>query len=226
MRGQLIVLEGLDRSGKSTQTRLLATRIRASGRPVETLRFPDRTTAIGQLINAYLHPTTTMKEEGEERGEEKDFDPHAIHLLFTANRWELSMRIRSLIASGTTIVVDRYYYSGCVYTAAAHPEVLDMDLAWCRQAEVGLPRPDVWVYLDVGGEGTGREGFGGERYEQVEVQERVRDLYEELRRRGKEEREDCVVVDGRGTVDEVAGRVWEAVCRKEHEVGLRSVGAW
>ncbi|KXL43250.1 hypothetical protein M433DRAFT_131136 [Acidomyces richmondensis BFW] len=222
MRGQLIVLEGLDRSGKSTQTQHLATRLRASGRPVEILRFPDRTTAIGQLINTYLHPThcTEKMEEGE------NLEPHAIHLLFTANRWELSPRIRSLVECGTTVVIDRYYYSGCVYTAAAHPNTMGMDLAWCRQAEVGLPRPDVWVYLDIGAEGTMREGFGEERYERVEVQERVRCLYEELRRRGKEEAEDCVVVDGRGTVEEVGERVWEAVCQRERHGDLRNVGAW
>lgn len=75
MRGKLIVFEGLDRAGKSTQCARLATRLHSPSHPVAHLRFPDRTTPIGQMINAYLTGAS-------------DVDDHVIHLLFSANRWE------------------------------------------------------------------------------------------------------------------------------------------
>lgn len=74
-RGALIVFEGLDRSGKSTQCSRLAEKLRQQGVPVESLRFPDRTTPIGQEISQYLAST-------------KDVDMATIHKLFSQNRWE------------------------------------------------------------------------------------------------------------------------------------------
>jgi dTMP kinase len=74
-RGALIVLEGLDRSGKSSQSKALGTFLRSRGESVEEWRFPDRTTAIGQMISSYLTGASEL-------------DDSAIHLLFSANRWE------------------------------------------------------------------------------------------------------------------------------------------
>ena len=53
-RGALIVFEGCDRSGKTTQVTRLVERLNKAGRPAVMMRFPDRTTSIGSLINSYL----------------------------------------------------------------------------------------------------------------------------------------------------------------------------
>jgi dTMP kinase len=81
-RGALIVLEGCDRSGKSTQARKIVEELNSAGKPTTLMSFPDRTTAIGVLIDAYL------------KGD-KDMHDRAVHLLFSANRWE-SMDIINL----------------------------------------------------------------------------------------------------------------------------------
>ncbi|KAF5804927.1 putative P-loop containing nucleoside triphosphate hydrolase, thymidylate kinase-like protein [Helianthus annuus] len=76
-RGALIVLEGLDRSGKTSQSGRLVAYLNGLGHPVESesWRFPDRDTAVGKMISAYL-------------SNESQLDDHIIHLLFSANRWE------------------------------------------------------------------------------------------------------------------------------------------
>ena len=74
-RGAFIVFEGADRAGKSTQCAQLVEHLRGRGVEVEHWRFPDRTTAIGGMINAYLTS-------------QADLDDAAVHLLFSANRWE------------------------------------------------------------------------------------------------------------------------------------------
>jgi len=68
-RGAFIVLEGVDRCGKTTQAARLTEALGA-----EFMRFPDRTTAIGVMINSYL-------------AQGVDMDDRAVHLLFSANRW-------------------------------------------------------------------------------------------------------------------------------------------
>ncbi|XP_062050414.1 thymidylate kinase isoform X3 [Lepus europaeus] len=93
-RGALIVLEGVDRAGKSTQSRRLVAALRAAGHRAELLRFPERSTEIGKLLSSYL----------EKKSEVED---HSVHLLFSANRWEQVYswqrlpRGESLAASGT-----------------------------------------------------------------------------------------------------------------------------
>jgi len=74
-RGALIVLEGLDRSGKSSQCSRLVSYLEGEGLSAELWRFPDRTTNVGQMISAYLTNASQL-------------DDHTIHLLFSANRWE------------------------------------------------------------------------------------------------------------------------------------------
>lgn len=197
-RGKLIVFEGLDRSGKSTQCERLVTHLRHQGQTVEHMRFPNRSTPIGQVINNYLGGQTQLED-------------HVIHLLFSANRWEAAAVIERLIGEGTTVAVDRYYYSGCVYTAAK--QIPGLDLAWCRQPEVGLPRPDVCLFLDVAAEEAARRGgFGSERYEKEEMQDRVRGLFAEMRKHD-DEADDVVVIDAGRNVEEVEKSVHEAVIK-------------
>jgi dTMP kinase len=79
----------------------------------------------------------------------------------------------SALQSGTTLVVDRYAYSGVAYSAAKG--VPGMDVEWCRNPDIGLPAPDLVVYLRVSNAvAAARSGFGEERYEKAEFQDKVR----------------------------------------------------
>ena len=182
----------------------------------------DRTTPTGQIINQYLSSAATLPDQ-------------SIHLLFTANRWEAAPSIASLLAQGVTVVCDRYYYSGMVYSAAKGNPTLG--LPWARAPETGLPRPDAVVFLDLDEEAARRRGgFGEERYETAEMQRRVRALFWGLKR-GEvggmpfaEEAEDLVVVDAGASVEEVAEEIWgvvrprvEAVERGESGKEVRTV---
>ncbi|VDP95432.1 unnamed protein product [Echinostoma caproni] len=72
--GLFVALEGADRTGKSTQAKLLAEELtKLTGKKCLHLKFPDRTTPLGQCLDGYLTGKRNM-------------DPHALHLLFTANR--------------------------------------------------------------------------------------------------------------------------------------------
>lgn len=163
VRGAFVVFEGMDRAGKTTQAKLLQQRCIESGRDVRFLRFPDRTTPIGQMIDSYLKGETEIED-------------HVIHLLFSANRWEAVKKIKAELDAGHTIICDRFYHSGIVYSAAKNSKSLS--LSWAKAPEVGLPRPDMVLFLDLEEEvARERGGWGGEVYEKGEMQRRVRDLF-------------------------------------------------
>lgn len=104
-RGALIVFEGCDRVGKTTQIQKLADSMCKDQHQVKIFKFPDRSTIIGKLIDEFLQ-------------KKKDLDDHVVHLLFSANRWECIEKIKKEIESGTTVLIDRYVYSGIAYSSA------------------------------------------------------------------------------------------------------------
>ncbi|KAI9723003.1 MAG: hypothetical protein M1812_001452 [Candelaria pacifica] len=207
-RGTLIVVEGLDKAGKSTQCARLLENLQKQGKPVRHMRFPDRTTPIGKMIDSYL------------RGQAQQED-HVIHLLFSANRWEAAAQIKAEIAQGTSVIIDRYYYSGCVYSAAKG--VTGLDLRWARWPEVGLPRPDICIFLNISADGAAeRGGFGEEKYENQEMQDRVRKLFDELR--DSYDREDFYVIDAGQSRDTVEVSVLEQSLECMQRVNLGLLG--
>ncbi|KAL6325219.1 hypothetical protein AAG906_023064 [Vitis piasezkii] len=163
-RGALIVLEGLDRSGKSSQSSRMMSYLEGLGVSAELWRFPDRSTCVGQMISSYL-------------ANKSDLDDHTIHLLFSANRWEKRSLMETKLRTGTTLIVDRYSYSGVAFSSAK-----GLDIEWCKAPEMGLLAPDLVVYLNIPPEKAAeRGGYGGERYEQLEFQRKVAHHYQVLR---------------------------------------------
>lgn len=158
------MLEGVDRAGKTTQCNKLVQALQQSGRPAEMMRFPDRTTTIGQLISAYLEKKSELED-------------HTVHLLFSANRWELVPSMKKKLEQGVTLVVDRYAFSGAAFTSAKPGFCLD----WCMNPDVGLPKPDLVMFLQLSpAEAALRGQFGEERYETSVFQKAVQQKFEQL----------------------------------------------
>eukprot|EP00270_Netrium_digitus_P015934 TRINITY_DN5638_c0_g1_i3.p1 TRINITY_DN5638_c0_g1~~TRINITY_DN5638_c0_g1_i3.p1 ORF type:complete len:253 (-),score=62.28 TRINITY_DN5638_c0_g1_i3:83-841(-) len=164
-RGALLVVEGLDRSGKTTQCAELVRSLAAMGHSVLGLRFPDRSSPSGQQISAYLRDSTNCT------------DDHEIHRLFALNRLEKMDEMQHLLLSGTSLVVDRYSYSGVAFSAAK-----GLDIQWCKNMEEGLLAADAVLYLDILPEVAARRGgFGEERYETLDFQRKVAEKYNLLK---------------------------------------------
>ncbi|EEF50951.1 thymidylate kinase isoform X2 [Ricinus communis] len=187
-RGAFIVLEGLDRSGKTSQCGKLVSYLERLGHETELWRFPDRTTTIGQMISAYL-------------SNQSQLDDRTIHLLYSANRWEKNSLMETKLKSGTTLIVDRYSYSGVAFSAAK-----GLDFEWCKAPEIGLLAPDLVLYLDIPPEKAAeRGGYGGERYEKLEFQMKVGNCYQTLRDSSWE------IIDASQPMEEVQKQIQEIV---------------
>lgn len=230
--GSLIVVEGLDRAGKTSQCHLLVKALAHRGYQIRYRKFPgtdfrsslgrtstdkapgDRDTPTGKMINSYLQGTSQQ-------------DDHSIHLLFSANRWEAAEGIEADISDGITVIIDRYSYSGAVYSAAkGNP---DLSLEWAWQPEVGLPRPDVLLFLSISSEEAAkRGGYGEERYETDSMQTRVRQLFEILL--SMNHGHNIHVVDAGSSIDQVAEKTLSAILpllsAKKAATDIEKIRSW
>lgn len=130
-KGKIIVIEGTDKAGKGTQSRLLMNALQLSGKICIGMDFPDYTTPIGKEIMSFL-------------GGRRSYAIQVKHMLLSANRWEKRKDIESAIEKGIIIIMNRYYQSNLVY-GVSH----GLNLNWLLNLDSGLPREDVVIVLEV-----------------------------------------------------------------------------
>ncbi|XP_074594713.1 thymidylate kinase [Brevipalpus obovatus] len=187
-RGALIVIEGVDKVGKTTQCQRLVRELNDGKHRAEYWKYPRRDTPTGSLINQYLTGSCML-------------DDHVIHLLFSANRWETAKQMKEKLEEGITLIVDRYAFSGAAYSAAKEKNI---PLDWCKSPDCGLPRPDLVVYLTARS-AESRPGFGGEIYENEAFQSRVKKMFDALKD------DSWKVFESEGNMDELTARIYEAI---------------
>jgi dTMP kinase len=182
----LIVIEGIDRSGKRTHSMLLSERLRRMGRRVEYITFPDYKTPLGKEIKEFL------------RGRIK-FRPEVRQLLYVANRWERAKDICDWLKEKKIVIADRYIPSGIAYGLAN-----DLELEWMLKIEKGLPAADVVIVIDISVDTACRREKAKDLYEEDKLfQDRVRRAYLNLA-----EQFGWKVIDGDGSIKEIAEHIW------------------
>ena len=144
--GKLIVIEGTDGSGKSTQFKALTERLRQEGREFKTLVFPQYSEPSSALIRMYLG--------GEFGTSPSDVNAYAASAFYAVDRFASYKKDwGQWYEQGGLIVSDRYTTSNAVHQASKEPlEKQGEFLKWLYEFEyerLGLPRPDLTVYLDV-----------------------------------------------------------------------------
>ncbi len=145
-RGKLIVIDGIDGSGKATQTRLLAARLKREGYKVKTIDFPRYyDNFFGKLIGEYLSGIY---------GDFIQADPRLASVLYAADRFESDSDIKRWLKAGFIVLVDRYVSANQIHQGGkiADPKKRKVFLTWLDTMEheiFKIPRPDLVVYLDV-----------------------------------------------------------------------------
>jgi dTMP kinase len=196
-----IALEGIDGSGKSTQTKLLTEQLTARGHKVYST-FEPTNNQIGKLIRDIL------------RGNAKA-DHRVIAGLFVADRLDHLLNeeygIVKKLEEGYTVIMDRYLFSSYAYQGA------HMNIDWVMQANAmsaEILRPDVNIFIDVSPEvsmhrvHTNRESV--ELFETLDSLKLVRSKYMEAFEKQKDV-ENIFSVDGNRTPDQIAQDIWQKV---------------
>jgi dTMP kinase len=197
-RGRLIVLEGIDGSGTTTQTERLVAHLRQQGRTAVSTREPSGG-PIGRLLREVLLGQHRMPGGAP-------VDGRAMALLFAADRLDhLQREVEPNLTEGSDVVSDRYLMSSLAYQAE------EADREWVALLARGVRPPDLTILLDipvaVAAQRRLLAGRPEERYDADSYLGRVADNYRRLARAA----EAAVILDGSASRDEVAVAVVAAV---------------
>lgn len=184
----LVVLEGLDGAGKSTQVKRLRSYLESIYGTLEYIHFPRYDAPVyGDLISRFLRG---------DFGSNENVHPQLVALLFAEDRHGATPGMKASLAEGKCVLLDRYVYSNIAYQCAklADKEEAETLREWIFNTEYGnfeLPRPDLNIFLDVpigfveeklnstrGGDD--REYLNGAQdihEADIEFQKRVREIY-------------------------------------------------
>ena len=170
----IITLEGVDRSGKSTQADMLVERMRGRGYETRLFKFPDYSTPAGRLISGHLKSGRA--------------DPKTLHALMAENRRERLGDIRRAMTEAHILVMDRYVESNMAYGLAN-----GLDRKWLARLDKDMPKSDAVILLDMdAAESFGRRGDGDSFESDHSFMERVAEAY----RLEAQTRQWCVVLGG------------------------------
>ena len=130
-KGRIVVIEGMDKAGKMTQSRVLVSALRNKGKLCASLDFPDYSTPIGREIKSFL--------DGK-----RDYPDETKLMLLSANRWERKETIDRMLSNGTILVMNRYYHSNLAYGVSKN-----LELDWLMTLDRGLPKEDLCIVLEI-----------------------------------------------------------------------------
>jgi dTMP kinase len=195
LTGRIIALEGIDQSGKRTQTRLLTNHLNRIGLKTGTISFPIYGSPAGQQIRRFLD-------------DKRDYSSRALHMLYSLNRWENLCKLQEILGKVSYLVADRYSPSNLAYGVSR-----GLPPDWLESLDRGLPRSDLVIVLDVPvGFSFHRKSTKRDIHESDKrLLARARQVYKVLARKL-----DWTMVDGTRDVGEVESAIWNIVRRKFH----------
>ncbi len=184
----LIVIEGLDGAGKSTQVRKLKEYLASISPSLEYIHFPRYDAPVyGDLISRFLRG---------DFGSIETVHPQLVALLYAEDRHGAAPVMREALDAGGDVLLDRYVYSNIAYQCAKIDDAAAREelRAWITDTEYGdfgLPRPDLNIFLDVpigfveqklaasrhGSDRSYLEGSKDIHEADIEFQKRVREVY-------------------------------------------------
>ena len=162
----IITIEGVDRSGKSTQAAMLTEWMRSRGYETRLFTFPDYSTPAGRLISGHLKSGRV--------------DPETLHALMAENRRERLGDIRRVMSEAHVLVMDRYVESNMAYGLAN-----GLSREWLAGLDKDMPKSDAVILLDIdAAKSFGRREDGDSFESDHSFMERVAEVYRQEAQKG------------------------------------------
>lgn len=195
MKGLFIVIEGIDGSGKTTQTKLLVERLKEQNLSIIVTAEPSDG-PVGKHIKDILNGNLNVP-------------PQMLALLFAADRIEhVYFTIKPALEQGNIVVSDRYYYSSIAYQGG-----MGVDQNYIRCINSFIIKPDLAFLINVDPLSARKRLKDGRKQLQLtedeELQLKAFKIYEELVKQG-----DLIKIDGNSSIEKISNSIWEIVIGK------------
>ncbi len=145
MQGKLIVIEGLDSSGKETQSRMLEEHFKKEGVNCRRVEFPNYKSESSTLVKMYLR--------GDFGSNASDVNPYAASSFYAVDRYaSYKTGFEDFYKNGGLVIADRYTTSNMIHQASKLESGKDEFAEWIMNYEyelLGLPRPDKVIFLNM-----------------------------------------------------------------------------
>ncbi len=194
-----LVFEGIDGSGKETQVRMLAERLRKTGNKVEVLDFPDYNSEPGKKIGQYLNHEIKMTNEELAR-------------LYAEDRKLHQEKIKKWLKEGKTVLSDRYAYSNIAYQRAN-----GVDCDYLLSLDKDLIFPEIVLFVDTDVEEVIKRMDASRKKDKYESsQEYLRSVLDNYRKMCEGDievfgRAKWIRIDGNKNIEEVQKEIWRYV---------------
>jgi len=188
-----IAFEGLDGSGSSTQSKLLAERLEKNGKPSLLTKEPTSDNPVGKMIREILQHKWSISPEG-------------LQLLFCADRAEhIKNTIEPALKSGLVVITDRYLYSTLAYGG------MSVDMEWLKILNKDFRLPDITFLFKLSPaeciERIAGRGSHFELFERTDKLAKIWGNYEKI----AEEFPNIQVVDASKSIEEISEEIWKVV---------------
>lgn len=220
-QGKFIVIEGTDGSGKATQTKFLADKLKSLGVPFQLADFPQYGQSSGYFAEKYLRG---------EYGTASEVGPYRGSLFYALDRYDKSFEIRRWLAEGKIVVSNRYVSANMGHQAGKikNKEERGKFLKWLLELEYGIfdiPKPDLTILLYVPPK-MGQK-FVDQKGERAYTKGKKRDIHEADLKHLEESAEAYLAVakkykwrvidyrkpNGILSLEEVQAQIWERVVK-------------
>lgn len=201
MTGRLIVIEGLDGAGTTTQVRRLVEHMNANGKPAHGTREPSDG-PVGRLIREMLTGGHAIEGQSISQG--------TFGLLFAADRLDHMQReVEPKLAAGVTVISDRWYHSSLAYQGTG------ADRDWIAMLNTRARKPDITVFLQVRPEIAAKRRAAAKRkeelFEDLRMQQEVDAGYKATIAELTAQGEKITTVDGEQSEDQVFATILRAI---------------
>ncbi|MBS4014444.1 MAG: thymidylate kinase [Bacteroidetes bacterium] len=143
--GKLIVIEGLDGTGKATQTKILLARLKKEKYEPVVFDFPQYHRFFGKLVATYLRG---------EFGQAHQVNPYFASMLYALDRWSISQKIKKSLEEGRIVLANRYSTANFLHQTGKIKNKFERIkfLKWLENLEfvfLGIPKPNLVIFLDL-----------------------------------------------------------------------------
>lgn len=140
--GSLVVIEGIDSSGKKTQAKELVEKLEDCGEKVKYVEFPSYgDSELGEVVSQFLRG---------ELGERSELPVEVISMFYAMDRYQFRNEYEEFLSEGGVIVANRYSQSNIAFQSAGFEgEKFDEIVEWLKRLESRLPQPDQVFIMDI-----------------------------------------------------------------------------